>query len=61
MQHTFEFIAQLRDGRTFHMYYKGKTCRHMKVRVKIAKDLERVYGINPFEIKDILLREEKHI
>ena len=42
MQHTFEFIAKIKDGRTVHMYYTGKTSRHSKVTEKILGDLKKI-------------------
>ena len=59
MQHTFEFIAKIKDGRTVHMYYTGKTSRHSKVTEKILGDLKNAYQIQPEEVEDLFLKPLK--
>lgn len=59
MTHTFEFIANLHDGRTVHMHYKGKSSRLSKVRDCIHVDLLKVYGIPSTQVKELYLRPNK--
>jgi hypothetical protein len=59
MQHTFEFIAKIKDGRTVQMYYTGKSSRHSKVTEKILQDLQAAYQIHPEQVEDLFLKPLK--
>ena len=59
MQHTFEFVARITDGRVIHMLYKGKTSRHSKVSTKIVSDITKTYGILPQDISELYLKPLK--
>ena len=59
MTHTFEFIANLHDGRTVHMHYKGKSSRLSKVRDHIHADLLSMYAIPSTQVKELYLRPNK--
>ena len=59
MTHTFEFIANLHDGRTVHMYYKGKSSRLSKVADCIKADLLKVYQVPATQIKELYLKPNK--
>lgn len=59
MIHTFEFIAELTDGRTCRMMYKGKSSRHLKVKHKILQDLKTAYNIDPLTIKELYIKPVK--
>jgi hypothetical protein len=60
MQHRFEFVAKIKDGRIFHMFYVGESSRHKKVQNKILIDLEKVYNVDPVEIEELYLKPIKH-
>ena len=59
MEHTFEFIAKLTDGRQVHMHYKGKSSRHSKVTAKILQDLKTMYNVSAHEVGTVLLKPVK--
>lgn len=59
MQHKFEFIAKINDGKIFYMNYVGKTSRHAKVKEKILQDLKRAYAIEPADVEELYLKPEK--
>lgn len=60
MQHRFEFVAKINDGRIFHMFYVGESSRHKKVQNKILMDLEKVYGVTPIQVEELYLKPIKH-
>ena len=59
MTHTFEFIANLHDGRQVHMHYKGKSSRLSKVADCIKADLLKVYQVQASQIKELYLKPTK--
>ena len=60
MEHTFEFIAKIKDGRLVHMHYKGKSSRHSKVTRQIYNDLQSVYQIADFMVEELYLKPVKN-
>lgn len=60
MQHRFEFVAKLKDGGIYHMYYAGKSSRHSKVTEKILEDLKRVYNVSADQVDSLYLKPLKH-